>query len=225
MAVLGLTACGEGGSAPNDAVPQILAIRDFDTITLDGPDTVDVRRGAYFAVRVEGPSDVRERLTFRRDDNVLRIGRKPVGAWTPQTGIARIHITMPIIQAATLSGPGNIAIDQGAAPFVATVSGSGDMTIGQLQGDKATLTMSGSGSIAAAGSVRELALSVAGSGQIKAEQVRADAATVSVTGSGDVAARVDGPARVSLVGSGSASLGRDARCIVTRTGSGEVHCG
>lgn len=228
LAVLGVAACG-GTTAPGatgtPATTQTVNLRDFNAIALAGPDAVDVSRGPDFAVRIEATPEVRERLTIRRDGNVLRIGRKPVGMWTFQTGTAHIHITMPSIGAATLSGPGTITIDQAGAPFVANVSGSGDMTIGQVQGDKATLAVSGSGSIAAAGSVRELALSIAGSGGIRAQEVRAESATVSITGSGEVAARVDGPAKVSLVGSGSATLGSGARCVIRRVGSGEAHCG
>lgn len=226
MAALGVAACGGDTAASNGMTPvQAVALRDFDAIVLDSPDSVDVRRGQDFAIAIDGPPDVRRKLTFQRDDNVLRIGRKPGGGSNVGRGVARIRVTMPSIRAATLSGSGDIAIDQAADPFVATLGGSGDMTIGQVRGDKATLTVSGSGSIAAAGAVRDLTLSVAGSGDVEARQLRADAATVSVTGSGDVAAQVEGPARVSLVGSGSADLGAGARCTVDRVGTGEAHCG
>ncbi|MEH3040962.1 MAG: DUF2807 domain-containing protein [Sphingomonas paucimobilis] len=226
VTALGVAACGGNTAASDRVTPaQTVALRDFDAVALDGPDTVDVMRGQDFAVAIDGPPEVRRKLTLRRDGNVLRIGRKSGGIWTVDRGVARIRVTMPSIEAATLSGSGDMAIDQAADPFVATLSGSGDMTIGQLRGDKATLTVSGSGSIAAAGSVRDLTLSVAGSGNIAAQQLRADAATVVVTGSGDVAAQVEGPARVSLVGSGSADLGTGARCTVDRVGTGEAHCG
>lgn len=222
----GLTACSGSPPAPANAVePSLAALRDFDVITLDSGDSVEVRHGADYAVRIEGPIEARNRLSIRRDGNTLKIGRRENSLWTVDRDAARIVVTMPVIRAATLAGSGDVTIDQASDPFVATLSGSGDMTIGQLQGDRTTLTVSGTGTIAAAGSVRAMKLTVTGSGDINARQVQATEATVSVTGSGDVAATINGVARVSLVGSGSATLGPGARCVVQRVGTGEAHCG
>ncbi|WP_162236600.1 MULTISPECIES: head GIN domain-containing protein [unclassified Sphingomonas] len=224
----GLTACSGSPPAPANAVePSLTGLRDFDAITLDSGDSVEVRQGADYAVRIEGPIEARNRMSIRRDGNTLRIGRREHGLWTVDRGAVRIVVMMPVIRAATLAGSGDVTIDQASDPFVATLSGSGDMTIGQLQGDRTTLTVSGTGTIAAAGSVRAMTLTVTvtGSGDIDARQVQATEAVVSVTGSGDVAATINGVARVSLVGSGSATLGPGARCVVQRVGTGEAHCG
>ena len=222
---LGLAACGGPPPPASGDTAQTLAIRDFDAIALDSSDSVEVQRGAGYAIRIEGPAELQERLDIRRDGTVLRIGRKGGGLWAVDRTSARIVVTMPAIRAATLNGSGDVAIDQAGDPFVAKLGGSGDMTIGQLQGDHATLAVSGSGTIAAAGSVRAVTLTVTGSGDIDARQVRAGEAKVSLTGSGDIAADIAGPARVSLVGSGSATLGSGARCVVDRVGTGEARCG
>lgn len=226
LAMLGLTACGGDAAIPNAATDeQLAALRDFDTVALDSRDSVEVRRGQGFAVRVEGPAERRAGLMIRRDGHVLRIDRSEGGLWAVDRDPARIVVTMPVIVAATLSGSGDITIDQAGDPFAGTLGGSGDMTIGQLQGDRTVLTVAGTGTIAAAGSVRSLALSVAGSGDIDVRQVQATEAVVSITGSGDINAVIDGPARVSLAGSGLATLGPGARCTVNRVGTGEAHCG
>ena len=222
---LALAACSGQSPSTGCTGSRMLTIRDFDAITLDSSDTVDVRRGEGYAIHIEGADEVRDRIDIRRDGNDLRIGRKGPGLWTTGDTSARIVVTMPAIRGATLTGSGDITIDQASEPFVAKLDGSGDMTLGQLQGDRATLTVSGSGTLAVAGSVRTIALSVAGSGKIDARQVRAGEATVSIAGSGDIAADINGPARVSVVGSGSATLGSGARCVVDRVGSGQVHCG
>jgi len=208
VAGLALTACGGGASAPAKTErAQLPELRDFDAIALDSDDSVEVRRGDDYAVRIEGPAGLRDRLTIRRDGTVLRIGRKPQEIWAIDREAARIVVTMPAIRAATLSGSGDLTIDQAGDPFAATLNGSGDMTIGQLQGDRASLTISGTGTIAAAGSVRTLSLTTTGSGDIDARQVQAGEATLSVTGSG------------------SATLGPGARCTIHRVGTGEAHCG
>ncbi|WP_162233527.1 MULTISPECIES: GIN domain-containing protein [unclassified Sphingomonas] len=226
LAMLGLTACGGDSAVPDAATDEQLAIlRDFDTVALDSRDSVEVRRGEGFAVRVEGPAERRAGLILRRDGHILRISRSEGGLWAVDRDAARIVVTMPVIAAATLSGSGDITIDQAGDPFTGTLGGSGDMTIGQLQGGRTTLTVAGTGTIAAAGSVRSLTLTIVGSGDIDVRQVQAADAAVSITGSGDIKAAIDGPARVSLTGSGSAMLGRGARCTVNRVGTGEAHCG
>ncbi len=227
LAALGLAACsgGEEKDSQPHADVRPLALRDFTAVTLESADQVEISRGPGFAVRVEADQGLRERLDIRRDGDTLRIGRKGGGSWTARDGVAHIRIAMPAISAAALAGSGDIAIDQADDGFSGTLGGSGDMTIGQLRGERASLTVAGSGTIAAAGSVRHLALSVAGSGDIDARQVRAAAATVSIAGTGTVTADIDGPAQVTVVGSGSATLGTNARCTVNRVGTGEVTCG
>lgn len=208
VAGLALTGCGGSASAPAiTESAQLSGVANFDAITLTSGDSVEVRRGADYAVRIDGPAGSRERLMIRREGNALRIGRREQGLWVADPAAARIVVTMPAIHAATLSGSGDITIDQAGDPFAATLGGSGDMTIGQLQGDRARLTVSGSGTIAAAGSVRTLALTTTGSGDIDARQVQAGEATLSVAGSG------------------SATLGPGARCTIRRVGTGAAHCG
>lgn len=226
----GLLLAGCSGAEPGNARTAPAAARDFalhgfTAVALSGPDRLDIRHGESFAVRAEGDAATLDRLTVKVVGDTLRIGRTRA-AWrlVDRTAPATIHVTLPALRAATLSGSGDIAIDR-ADDLVATLAGSGDVTIGQLRGATARLTLAGSGTIAAAGRVERLALTVAGSGDINAGEVRADEAQVVVSGSGDVVADVNGPARVSLTGSGSATLGADARCTVSRTGSGEARCG
>lgn len=227
LTTLGLAACGSGNRTdrPPAAAIDPAGLRDFTAVALESEDQVDVTRGSGFAVRIEADPALRDRLDIRRDGDTLRIGRRDGGAWTAGDGVARIHVTMPAITVAKLGGSGDIAIDQADDGFAGTLGGSGDMTIGQLRGERASLTVAGSGTIAAAGSVRHLVLSIAGSGDIDARQVRAGSATVSIAGTGDAAAEIDGPAQVTLVGSGSATLGANARCTINRVGTGTVTCG
>lgn len=225
--VIGLTGCSGGEPARDSAstVRNVATLRDFTGVALDSGDQVEITQGNDFAVRVEGDASVQDRMDIRREDEVLKIGRKTGGIWSGGAPSARVHVTMPAIRVAVLAGSGDISIDRTGEDFAATLSGSGDMTIGQLRGDKVALTVAGTGKIAAAGAVRHLTLSVAGTGDIDARQVKANEATVSVAGTGDVAADINGPVQVTLVGTGSATLGRDARCVVNRIGTGSVDCG
>lgn len=226
VAGLGLAACGSNGQSTTKPERRDIAWRDFTAVAVDGSTSVEIRRGVSYAVQAEGDTAALDRLTIARDGDILRIGQRSGGNWwSGRQSRARVRITMPAIRAATLAGSDDISIDQADDGFVGSVGGSGDMTIGQLRGDRATLKVGGSGTIAAAGDVRHLAMAVAGSGDIDAKQVRAAEATVAVAGSGDARATVNGPARVTLAGPGSVTLGDGARCTVNRTGSGDADCG
>ncbi|KQN81225.1 head GIN domain-containing protein [Sphingomonas sp. Leaf62] len=223
---LGLAGCGASDVDKTVAVPGNDAeLRDFTGVALASDDRVEIVQGPTFAVRVEGDKAAQDGLNIHRDGDMLKIGRKQGNFWGRGNDGARIRITMPTIATAVLAGAGDISIDRTGEDFSATLSGSGDMTIGQLRGDRAALTVAGTGTIAAAGAVRHLTLSVAGTGDIDARQVKASEARVSIAGTGDVSADIHGPVEVSLVGSGSATLGQDARCVVNRVGTGTADCG
>ncbi len=226
VAGLGLAACGSNGQSAVKPERRDIAQRDFTAVAVDGSTSVEIRRGASYTVQAGGDAAALNRLTIARDGDTLRIGQRSGGNWwSGRPSRVRVRITMPALRAATLAGSGNISIDQADDGFVGSLGGSGDMTIGQLRGDRATLKIGGSGTIAAAGDVRYLDMVVAGSGDIDAKQVRAAEATAAVAGSGDARATVNGPARVTVAGSGSVTLGDGARCTVNRTGSGQVDCG
>lgn len=226
VAGLGLAACSSNGQSVPTPERRQIAERDFSAVAVNGSTGVDIRHGAAFAVEAEGDATALDRLTVERDGDTLRIGQRSGGNWwSGRRSPVRVRITMPAIRAATLAGSGDIAIDQADDGFAGSVGGSGDMTIGQLRGNRAMLKVGGSGTIAAAGAVRHLDMAVAGSGSIDAKQVVATEATVTVAGSGDANATVNGPARVTLAGSGSTTLGAGARCTIDRSGSGDADCG
>lgn len=227
IVALSLTACGRTPETDTDgpAARGSVALRDFTGVALESGDELSITQGPAFAVVVEGGAAARDRMDIRRDGDMLKIGRKDRHFFSGGGEAVRVRVTMPALQSAVLAGSGDIAIDRAADGFAGTLSGSGDMTIGQLRGESAALTVAGTGTIAAAGAVRRITLSVAGTGDIDARQVRAGEATVSIAGTGNVVADINGPAQVSLVGTGSATLGSDARCVVNRVGTGNVSCG
>ena len=124
-ATLGLAACSAGNNGERDAQPSNdAALRDFTGVTLSSSDEVEIVQGPAFAIQVEGTEAAKEGLEIRRDGDMLKIGRKSGNFWGKGDDGARIRVTMPTIAAAALAG-------------------SGDMTIGQVRGDRAALTVTG----------------------------------------------------------------------------------
>jgi hypothetical protein len=237
LAALPLVACGgvSFGNDKGDAVAssggggtRSYQVSDFTAVELAGADDVDVRVGSGFAVTATGPAEVLDKLDIRKNGDTLSIGRKREGKWQVSSGpSATITVTMPAIRAASLAGSGDMRVDRvpSGSDFKASLAGSGNLAIAQLDARNADFNIAGSGAIAAGGKVGRLSTSIAGSGDVRGANLRADEASVSIAGSGNVVAQVNGPAKVSIMGSGDVSLGAGAKCTTSKMGSGTVRCG
>ena len=233
IAMLALVACSpakdrdSGVAATSGGTARIYQVADFTGVALRASDDVDVRVGSGFSVRAEGPAAELDTLRIVRDGDVLRIGRKDSFAFQwGRTAHVKIFVTMPRITTAELSGTGDLAIDRVEGErFRVDSKGSGDIAIGALSVESADLSLSGTGTLTAKGRAHQLKIDLSGSGDVDAPELKAARASVSVAGTGDVHATVDGPAQVSVTGTGDVDLGAAAHCTTTNAGTGEVRCG
>lgn len=231
--LVGLSACsvtwnddqkGDGVAGSGSGTARTFAVADFTSIDLTGTDNVDVRVGAGFSVRAEGPSDQLDRLRLTRDGDTLDIGRKKGVNWGDKKAVT-VYVTMPRLAQAVIAGAGNMTIDRvEGAQFDAKIAGSGDMNVGTLAVDRADLSIAGSGNIGATGVARQLGINIAGSGDIDAPTLQASRAEVKIAGAGNVRAAVTGPASVKIMGVGDVDLGPAADCTVKKMGTGSVRC-
>ena len=220
----GAQSSGEGAAARSSRNFQVGA---FDKINLAGSPDVVVAIGGQPSVRADGDAADLERLEVNVVNGELRIGMRPgSGSWTGSRRGIILHVTVPSLQAASISGSGDINIDriQGQS-FAATVGGSGDLDVGNLRVGEASFAVTGSGGIRASGGATRANASLNGSGDLSLAGFEAGDATVSLVGSGDAALRATGTAQVQLTGSGDVTIAGGARCTIAKTGSGEVSCG
>lgn len=232
VALLPLAACqsnwekqGQAAQASGTGATRNFAASGFTGVELRGPDDVDVKTGQNFSVTAEGDSKVLDQLDIRVVDGALRVGRKDSkDRWFNSDHGARIHVVMPRLTAASVSGSGDLGVDRAEGDFSGAVAGSGNLNIGELRANAADLSIAGSGDLNVAGNAAKLSASVAGSGDIDAVRLTATSADVSIAGSGNVRGTVKGPASVSIVGSGDVELGGGAKCTVSSVGSGEARC-
>lgn len=229
LGLLTLAACSGNAAAGRDDSPQAtrsFALSGFERVALAGADDVRVTTGGDFAVRAEGPSATLERLDLRVENGELIVSRVSEQGWKlrDERG-ATIHVTMPRATALRLVGAGNMTLDRGSGDFAATLSGAGDLTVGNIEAERVRLALSGSGDIAVAGSTRMLDAAISGAGSIRAVDLVAGSGRVRLNGVGSIDARIDGPAQVELSGVGSADLGPASQCSVRRRGVGSVKCG
>jgi hypothetical protein len=232
IALLPLAACqsnwekkGEAAQASGTGVSRSFAASGFAGVELRGPDDVDVKTGQNFSVTAEGDPKVLDKLDIRVVDGTLRVGRKDSKEqWFNNDHGARVHVVMPRLTSATVSGSGDLTAQRGEGDFDGAIAGSGNLSVADLRANAADLSIAGSGNLSVAGSASKLSASIAGSGDIDAKRLTATSAEVSIAGSGNVLGTVKGPASVSIVGSGDAELGGGAKCSVNAVGSGEAHC-
>jgi hypothetical protein len=232
--MIGLTACsvhwnddddGPGLAASGSGTTRTYQVVDFTGVDLKGSDDVDVRVGAGYSVRAEGPSEQLDRLRIGKDGDTLVVGRRS-GMSLGRSGPVKIFVTMPRLAAARIAGSGDMAVDRVEGPaFTGNIAGSGNLVIATVAVDRTKLRIAGAGDVTAAGRTGSLGIEIAGSGDIHAPSLTATQAAVSIAGSGNVRARVDGPATVSIMGVGDVDLGPGARCTISKKGVGSVRCG
>lgn len=189
-------------SAPR--ATETRTVEPFHALALGGSGDVSVRIGDAQSVVVSAPQALLPFVRTQVADGVLTIDRGP-GA--PRTsGELRVQITVPALDAASLSGSGEIAVaNLSGARFRASLSGSGDLRVGGTV-DALELSLTGSGDVNAFGLDSSNAqVKLAGSGDVYV--AARDTLSIELTGSGDV--HVRGKARVTQSVHGSGSVSRD----------------
>jgi hypothetical protein len=228
--VLIASACHAGGNAEET---RPTAQRDFpvdgsfDRIALAGSSDVVVTVGGTASVRAEGDAETLDRLEIVNEGGQLRIGmRSDSGNWFRwRHHRVTVHVTLPALAAATISGSGDMRIDRVEGPrFVGAVTGSGDLSVAAATVGDANFSVTGSGDIAAAGRAERASATVVGSGDLRLRGLEAADATISVAGSGNIDIRATRSAAVELRGSGDINVAGPARCTISKSGSGDVRC-
>lgn len=216
----------EGGERPT--AQRAFQVGGFQSVSLTGSPDVIVTVGGQPSVRAEGDARMVERLDIRVEGGDLKIGYREGSSWS--FGFSRdrnvtVHVTVPALAAATLTGSGDMRVDQVQSErFVGTVTGSGDLQVGRVRANETMFSMTGSGGIRAAGTARSAHVELAGSGDIDLGGLEIRSAVVSLLGSGDVTAKAMETAQVTLMGSGDVAITGPARCRIDKRGSGEVRC-
>jgi hypothetical protein len=232
VGAIGLTvASGDIWSAINQSegpyhqVP-LAQLKDFEGITLQGPDNVIVTPGPNFSVRTEGDAQSVRYLTAEVERGVLKIGRQKRNGWWGAGGSpVTVHVTMPGLTRVWISGSGDITADKmEVKDFRARLDGSGGLRIAQLTSNDVQLTLNGSGNMDLSGTARDININLVGSGSVMTHGLKAQSADISVAGSGEVHAHADRNAKLTLRGSGHAQVDGTTRCQIEKNGSGEAEC-
>lgn len=229
VTLAGCSAGAHEGDGHGRTAQRAFEVGAFQSVSLTGSPDVIVTVGGAPSVRAEGDARMVERLDIRVEGGDLRIGYREGSSWSFGFGHRRgvtVHVTVPALAAATITGSGDMRIDRVQGDrFVATVTGSGDLDLGRVQAGEAVFSVTGSGGIRAAGRAQRSQIELQGSGDVELGALEIRDAAVSVHGSGNVTARAMEAARVTLMGSGDVAITGPARCQVEKRGSGDISCG
>lgn len=204
-------------------------LKDFTEIDATGPDNVAVTIGNGFAVKADGDARAVADLDIRVKDGKLVIGRKSKGDWNwgrKDGGKgATIHVTMPAISAAALTGAGDFDLDRAQGDKLdLSLTGAGDFRIGTVAVKALNADITGAGSIKIAGTADTAKLSITGVGDIDAAALKVGAADIDVLGAGDIDIASDGRVAISIMGPGDVTVKGKAQCTTSGTGPGEARC-
>lgn len=140
-------------------------------------------------------------------------------------GKIEIFITVPEIDALTVSGSGDILVEKLKTRILdLTVSGSGDINIDKLSVERVSTAISGSGgiNIDSGGVADEFSASISGSGNVKAGGFEAKDVTVKISGSGNCSVTSNGSVKARIAGSGNVYYGGNPSIDSSVAGSGKV---
>lgn len=191
-------------------------------VTLGGSDNVLVTTGPAFTVRAEGSPAAVDRMRFIREGTGLAIGRQR-GAGN-SGGTATIHVTLPAVQRLALSGSGSMASDRLSGTAEVMISGSGDVTVRQVDAESLKVALAGSGEFDGSGTAGTLDLTMQGSGTADMKDLRVSRAKVTLSGSGTASFASDGSVDATIAGSGNVRVRGNAQCNQQSAGPGRLTC-
>jgi hypothetical protein len=222
-------ACGVHARDAGPTISRNYNVGNFQEIEVAGPYDVEVRTGGKPGVSARGSEKLLERMAVEveGDKLVIRPERSHgwFGGWSSR-GNASFVVTVPQLQGATIAGSGDIRVDNVQGPrFEGEVTGSGNLNVNAMDVQQLKLGIAGSGAVkAGSGRAQAAEYNIGGSGDIDAGAIAASQLKVSIAGSGGVHAHSSGKADVSIMGSGDVDITGGAKCNVSKMGSGNVRC-
>ncbi len=152
---------------------QTTKVRTFsgiDGVALLGSGDVDILIGNKEEITIHAPADLIPYLLTEKKDGTLYIGKRKKGWKKFRNWNENIHYDLVVKDLNRIS-----------------VSGSGDIDVEKLSGEKCTVKVSGSGNIDVDQiNSKGVKVTVSGSGDIDIDNLSADILGVSINGSGDI---------------------------------------
>ena len=233
--LMAISGCKAGEQAEGAVVTEKRSVGKFSGVTLIGPYNVVCTQGEACSVTVEAPKEVAGKLQTEVKDGVLTISREKIaGVRVVDNGkdanMTTVYVTLPMLRSVALIGSGDVVVKGKVTSddrLSVSLSGSGDIAMGDVEVRFANFSLAGSGDVKAANvKGMQMNMSLAGSGDVSVKSVEADKADFSLAGSGDVRVGNVAAANVTVSSAGSGDMEIDkvdcAVLTVNQTSSSDV---
>lgn len=213
------------GVLSGQMVNESRSLPEFKGVNLCISADVTISQGENQQVEIEADQQVIGMIETLVKDNTLTIKAKNGIFQNP--GSAKINITIPVIESLFVTGSGDIT---GATPIHTDeieifISGSGSVTLQELNANDVSTTITGSGNILLAVSSPvngKLEGTITGSGDLDTEKLPVDNVDITITGSGTAKVTALSELQTNITGSGSVYYKGNPRINASSTGSGRT---
>lgn len=194
------TSTTAGGSGV--AATQVRHVSAFDGVELAGSNNVVIHVGAKQSVVVRADANLLDRVTTEVKSGKLVVGNTPGSFRTKRT--MRVEVTVPALNALTLSGSGNIVFDG-------------------VDAQTLDVTLPGDGTLTGNGTATRLDVSVGGSGTVLFTRLVARDVRAVVSGSGSIFVTATASLDAAISGTGSILYAGNPQDVTQRvTGTGSI---
>ena len=146
-------------------VTEVRDVAPFTSVELAGSNNVMVRVGEEQAVVVKADDNLIDRVTTEVQSGTLIIGSTP-GSFLTKSPMS-VEVTVPTLDAVTLAGSGNMAVDG-------------------IDAESLRVDLPGSGTLSGSGTATRLDVTVGGSGVVQFARLVANVVQAAVSGSGSI---------------------------------------
>lgn len=197
----------------------------FTAVDLAAPYALVVTIGSPTSVRAQGDPAALELLDIRVEGDTLIATVEPNAQW-PANALVTVSVTTPTLEAARLSGSGQIRIGSLRTDRLSLEqSGSGLIEAPEIAVARMQISSSGAGKIVAAGTADDADIRLVGSGEAALGTLTVKRALISMAGAGSLTIDATETVRGSTAGSGGVRVTGGADCSISSIGIGDVTCG
>ena len=214
------SSCNDCIKGEDDPIIRTVDITPFSAIHLKGSAEINISQGMEQRVEIKAPENIIQLLNTSVVDNTWEIAFKEC----VRTGTLEINITIPDINAITITGSGNVKSrnNLNVEQMEISVTGSGNVDL-LLNCREIKTDLSGSGDIKLGGSTINHEINISGSGNVNAFDFSSVVTKVKIKGSGDAKVNATEQIDANVSGSGNVEYkDTGARVISDIQGSGDI---
>lgn len=200
------------------------SISNFNSISFGIPGDLYYTEGSNYNIEIVAQENILKEIETTLIGTELKIRVRDHVHLRAHEDI-RINITAPALTTLSSSGTGNVKVLQPYRPSNSklAVSGSGTMTIQQLETNNIDAEVSGSGELfIASGTANHINADISGSGRIDMIGLTTNTANTKISGSGSVKVNVIQELTTKISGSGKVYYKGNPTINTTITGAGKV---